>query len=63
MKNSSRFLTALFLAGALLWSSPAGAQLRQNADFIPEPLTLTDFKKVFNGDTGKVRLVLLFSPT
>ncbi len=63
MKNRLSLLTALFLAGALLWSSPAGAQLRQDSEFNPEPLTLTDFKKVFNGDTGKVRLVLLFSPT
>ena len=63
MKNRLSLLTALFLAGALLWSSPAEAQLRQDSEFNPEPLTLTDFKKVFNGDTGKVRLVLLFSPT
>ena len=63
MKICYRFMTALAVAGALLWSSPAGAQIRDNASFDPEPVSLTDFKKVFNGDTGKVRLVLLFSPT
>jgi hypothetical protein len=63
MKITYRFMTVLVLAGALLWSSPAGAQLRDNANFNPEPVSLTDFKAVFNGDTGKVRLVLLFSPT
>jgi hypothetical protein len=56
-------MTALILAGALLWSAQAGAQIRQNTDFNPEPLTLTDFKKAFNGDTGKIRLVVMFSPT
>ena len=63
MKPHNRFMTALILAGVLLWSSQAGAQIRQNTDINPEPLTLADFKKVFNGDTGKVRLVLMFSPT
>ncbi len=66
MKTRNRFMTALILAGALLWSSQAGAQLAQtgaNASFNPEPLSLVDFKKAFNGDTGKIRLVVMFSPT
>ena len=61
MKIRTRFMTALILAGALSWASQAGAQA--GAGFNPEPLTLVDFKKAFNGDTGKVRLVLMFSPT
>ncbi len=63
MKIRTRFMTALILAGALGWASQAGAQVGASASFNPEPLTLVDFKKAFNGDTGKVRLVLMFSPT
>ncbi len=63
MKIRTRFVTALILAGALSWASQAVAQVSTSASFNPEPLTLVDFKKAFNGDTGKVRLVLMFSPT
>ncbi len=63
MITTYRIMTMLVLAGALLWSTPAGAQLRDNTKFNPEPVSLIDFKEMFNGDTGKVRLVLLFSPT
>lgn len=66
MKTRIHLITALILAGALLWPSQAGAQLTRtgaNAGFNPEPLSLVDFKKAFNGDTGKVRLVVMFSPT
>ena len=63
MRTRNRFMTALILAGALLWTSQAGAQIAANSSFNPEPLTLADFQKAFNGDTGKVRLVLMFSPT
>ena len=63
MKIRIRLMTALILAGALSWASQASAQLGAYAGFNPEPLSLVDFKKVFNGDTGKVRLVLMFSPT
>ncbi len=63
MKIRNRFTTALILAGVLLWASQAGAQLNTNTSFNPEPLSLVDFKKAFNGDTGKVRLVVMFSPT
>ena len=66
MKTRIHLMTALILAGALLWPSQAGAQLTRtgaNASFNPEPLSLVDFKKAFNGDTGKVRLVVMFSPT
>ncbi len=63
MKTRNHLMTALLLAGGLLWSSPVGAQLGANAGFNPEPLSLVDFKKAFNGDTGKIRLVVMFSPT
>ncbi|MCY3772299.1 MAG: hypothetical protein OXG98_09810 [Gemmatimonadetes bacterium] len=63
MKTHNRLMTALILTGALSWASQAGAQLSTNAGFNPEPLSLVDFKKAFNGDTGKVRLVVMFSPT
>ena len=63
MKNRIRLITALILAGALSWASQAGAQLNTSTGFNPEPLSLVDFKKAFNGDTGKVRLVVMFSPT
>ncbi len=56
-------MTALILAGTLTWASQAGAQLNTNTSFNPEPLSLVDFKKAFNGDTGKIRLVVMFSPT
>lgn len=66
MRTRIHLITALILAGALLWPSQAGAQLTRtgaSAGFNPEPLSLVDFKKAFNGDTGKVRLVVMFSPT
>lgn len=63
MKTRIHLITALILAGALLWPSQARAQLSTNAGFNPEPLSLVDFKKAFNGDTGKIRLVVMFSPT
>lgn len=63
MKNRLHLMTALILAGTLTWASQAGAQLNTNTSFNPEPLSLVDFKKAFNGDTGKIRLVVMFSPT
>ena len=63
MKTRNHLMTALILAGVLLLPSQAGAQLSASAGFNPEPLSLVDFKKAFNGDTGKVRLVVMFSPT
>ena len=56
-------MTTLLVTGALLFLSPASAQLRQNNNFNSEPISLTNFKNLFNQDTGKARLVLLFSPT
>ena len=63
MKTRIRLITALILAVALSWASQASAQFSTSAGFNPEPLSLVDFKKAFNGDTGKVRLVVMFSPT
>lgn len=63
MKTRIRLITALILAGALSWASQASAQFSTSGGFNPEPLSLVDFKKAFNGDTGKVRLVVMFSPT
>lgn len=63
MTISSRYMTTLLVTGALLFLSPASAQLRQNNNFNSEPISLTNFKNLFNQDTGKARLVLLFSPT
>ncbi len=63
MKTRNHLITALILAGVLLLPTQAGAQLGASAGFNPEPLSLVDFKKAFNGDTGKVRLVVMFSPT
>lgn len=63
MKTRIHLITTLILAGALFGPSQASAQLGANAGFNPEPLSLVDFKTAFNGDTGKVRLVVMFSPT
>ncbi len=63
MNTLQRFMSALILAGVMLSSARADAQIGTNTGFKAEPVSLVDFKKTFNGDTGKIRLVLMFSPT
>jgi len=55
--------SALVLLGSMLWVQPAAGQLRTDFQFETAPVSLTEFKKQFNGDTGKVRLLVMFSPT
>ena len=58
-----RLVTSLVLVKVLIFSFSINAQYLDRTNFSTSPITLVDFKNAFNGDNGKVRLVILFSPT
>ena len=58
-----RLVTSLVLVKVLIFSFSINAQYLERTNFSSSPITFVDFKNAFNGDNGKVRLVILFSPT